>query len=147
MIKSIITDKKELSKICTMDGWDIRGVSSDLLETANHLYNECAGLAANQIGFNARIIVVKLAHGFELMVDPKVIELSGKFKNGKEGCLSRPETIKKPVNVKRYYKVEIVYANAEGEYIKKTFKNFYARVVQHEMDHLDGILISEKYND
>ncbi|MCK5609705.1 peptide deformylase [Candidatus Pacearchaeota archaeon] len=141
MIKSIITDKKELAKVCTIIGWDTSSISQDLLDTANSLYKECAGLAANQIGYSARVITVKFAGGFEVMVDPIYIEKSGKIKWGKEGCLSHPETIKNPVNVKRHYKIKIKYRNVKGDVKTKTFRNFFARVVQHEMDHLEGILI------
>ena len=144
MIKPIVTDKTELTKVCTPSKLNTvytKECAIDLLDTANSLYRKCDGLAANQIGYNARIIIVKLASGFIVMINPEYIERSGKLKSGKEGCLSSPSTIKKPVSVKRYYKIKIKYTGVDGiERIVK-YKNYFARVIQHEMDHLDGISI------
>lgn len=141
MIKPIITDKKELSKICTIKGWDSLAIAEDLMDTVNSMYHKCDGLAAPQIGYSARIIAVKLSSGFTVMINPEYIEKSGKIKSGKEGCLSRPETIKKPVSVKRYYKIKLRYTDLNGTERIVKYKNYFARVIQHEMDHLDGILI------
>lgn len=143
MIKPIITDKEFLSKLCNkVEGeYSIAKVTEDLLDTANSVYKKCAGLAAPQIGYSTRIIVVKLQAGFEVMVNPEFIDKSGNLAIGMEGCLSRPMTVINPVRVRRYYRVKIKYTNYDGVEVTKKFRNFEARVVQHEMDHLDGILI------
>jgi peptide deformylase len=75
------------------------------------------------------------------MINPEYIEKKGKLKSGKEGCLSRPETILKPVSVKRYYKIKIKYTDVNGTERIAKYKNYFARVIQHEIDHLDGISI------
>lgn len=115
-------------------------VIQDLLDTAK-AHSNCAGLAAPQIGYQQRVIVVRLTEGFIPMINPKYIEKSGKYQNGKEGCLSRPPTIKNQVNVKRYYRIKIKYTGPQGYEVIKKFRSFEARVIQHEIDHLDGKLI------
>lgn len=146
MIKPILTDKKVLALPCrevelpigTGDKINIE----NLLDTANDLgIKKCAGLAAPQIGCVRRIIVVALLDRFEVMINPIILETKGKAVLGLEGCLSRPATIDKPIKVRRFYKIQIEYVNKFGEQVKKRFKNFEARVVQHEIDHLNGILI------
>lgn len=144
MIKPIVTDKKELSEICCASKLNTiytKEAAQDLLDTANSLYRKCDGLAANQIGYSARIIIVKLSSGFTVMINPEYIEQAGKLKSGKEGCLSCPETISKPVSVKRHYKIKIKYTDVDGTERIVKYKNYFARVIQHEMDHLDGISI------
>jgi len=143
MILDIVTNKKELSKVC-MQAIDVdtaKIVGDDLLDTANSIYDSCAGLAAPQIGHSSRIVVVKLDDGFELMINPQYITKSGKRQNGKEGCLSRPSTIENNVSVKRYYRIKIKYVDKDFKIVVKKFKGFQARVIQHEIDHLNGILI------
>lgn len=143
MIKPIITDKNLLSKVCepvtnfSMDNI----VAENLLDTANSMYGRCAGLAAPQLGYDKRVIAVLLSGGFTIMFNPEYIYKKGKLLNGNEGCLSRPDTIKKPVNVKRFYKIRIRYIDTNGDVIETKFRSMNARVIQHEIDHLDGILI------
>lgn len=144
MIKPIVTDKKELSEICCASKLNTiytKEAAQDLLDTANSLWKKCDGLAANQIGYNARIIIVKFGSGFTVMINPEYIEKKGKLKSGKEGCLSCPETISKPVSVKRHYKIKIKYTDVDGTERIVKYKNYFARIIQHEMDHLDGISI------
>jgi peptide deformylase len=142
MIRPIITDRNKLTRKC----FSVNNVQAaahaieDLLDTARFQEN-CAGLAAPQIGYQMRVIVVNLKEGFVPMIDPEFIEKSGKRQNGKEGCLSVPKTIENQVNVKRYYRVKIKYMNTDGYEVVKKFRSFEARVVQHEIDHLNGILI------
>mgnify|MGYP000135378213 CR=1 FL=1 len=143
MIKPIITDKNLLSN--TSESVSIFSaedeVIQDLLYTANSMYGRCAGLAAPQIGYDVRVVAVLLSGGFTIMVNPEYIYKKGKLLNGNEGCLSRPGTIKKPVNVKRFYKIRIRYTDINGDVVETKFRSMNARVIQHEIDHLDGILI------
>ncbi len=142
MILPIVTNKKELRKRCTPIAYQLTAPAvADLLDTANSLYDKCDGLAANQIGHSVCIIAVKLSNGFEIMINPEYIEKTGAVKWGNEGCMSRPSTIKSPVRVKRHYKVKIKYTDVNGDVIVVKFKNYFARLIQHEMDHLDGVLI------
>jgi peptide deformylase len=115
-------------------------VITNLRDTAATL-NNCAGLAAPQIGHMVRIILVNVQGQLTVMINPEYLEQKGKMVGGKEGCFSRPSTIKKPVMVRRFNKITIQYEDEEG-YIKVAkFKGFEARLIQHEVDHLNGILI------
>jgi len=143
MIKPIIIDKKILSNICEDVAYfhPKYNVIVDLLDTANSMYGRCIGLAAPQIGYDVRIIAILLSDGFTIMVNPEYIYKKGKLLNGNEGCLSKPDTIKKPVNVKRFYKIRIRYTDINGGIVETKFRSMNARVIQHEIDLLDGILI------
>lgn len=101
---------------------------------------EGVGLAAVQIGKLKRLIVIDDYEGAKLvLMNPERIEASGD-QEGLEGCLSVPDRVGK---VKRFEKVTIEYTTSEGE--KKTFEaeGFLARIIQHEMDHLEGILYTD----
>ena len=104
---------------------------------------EGIGISAIQIGIPWRIFLAgKLS---ELFINPRIIEKSSIMKQDWEGCLSCPDL---KVRVKRSHSVVMEYDtfNESEEYItvKRKFKGFDARVVQHEFDHLNGILITDK---
>lgn len=152
MIKAIIADEDRLkrksididlnpikSEVMPMT---VQQVADDLMDTAEaHRDSKvgCAGLAANQIGYCVRVFVIKLDYYYEPIINPKVIKRGGRLIKGGENCLSRPG---KPVIDKvRYQRITIEYVDMDGATKRETFHNFNARVVQHEMDHFDGILI------
>lgn len=95
------------------------------------------GLAAPQIGVLKRIIVVDIGEELITMVNPEI--LSG-FRNEhlEEGCLSLPNT---NVNVNRNVNLFVRYIDKNEKEIEREFKNLTARVIQHEVDHLNGVLI------
>ena len=95
------------------------------------------GLAAPQVGINQEIIVVDIGDGPMTMINPAILEKEGKIFL-EEGCLSIPEVT---VNVKRSKEIKVQYLNVNGKNIKKTFKDLFARVILHEVDHLKGKLI------
>ena len=97
-----------------------------------------AGLAANQIGYDLRIIIV---HG-EVFINPVIVKRQGEEKWSLEECLSLPGRRER---VKRNNKIRINAISAEGRVIKKRyFKGLDAFCFQHEVDHLDGVLIIDK---
>ena len=104
---------------------------------------EGIGISAIQIGIPWRIFLA--GRPSELFINPRIIEKSSIMKQDWEGCLSCPDL---KVRVKRSHSVVMEYDtfNEGGEYItvKRKFKGFDARVVQHEFDHLNGILITDK---
>ena len=104
---------------------------------------EGIGISAIQIGIPWRIFLA--GRPSELFINPRIIEKSSIMKQDWEGCLSCPDL---KVRVKRSHSVIMEYDtfNESGEYItvKRKFKGFDARVVQHEFDHLNGILITDK---
>lgn len=112
---------------------------------------EGVGLAAPQIGKNVRIFVIKPGDKIRVVINPKVLSISKlpktpsttKKKNKKimEGCLSLPHyysPIEKPKRIK------IKYLNEEGKNVIREFKSFDAQIVQHEIDHLEGILFIDR---
>lgn len=147
MIKKIIKDSEKLSTRCISSTrvWiEHKQIVEDLLDTANH-HNEtseegCAGLAANQIGCDKRIIVVLIKDKFVAMVNPEYIVKQGGVSTEEEGCLSFPGKLTKK---RRYKKVKISFFDPiKNKQIKKfTLKGFEARVLQHEIDHLNGVTI------
>ena len=142
MIKPILTDKKLLSE---MSAWVKHPIESDpvvqdLKDTAATLKN-CAGLAAPQIGHKLRIILVNVKGKALIMINPEILSSKCKVTFGNESCFSVPVSMQHPKRVKRRYKVKVKYNDVEGYIVTKTFKSFEARLIQHEVDHLDGVLI------
>ncbi len=100
---------------------------------------EGVGLSAVQIGILKRIFVVFFDDGtFRFFVNPKIKPVGDEKITDTEGCLSIPDVL---VPVPRYEKIKITYQDLEGNTYKEIYKGFYARVIQHEVDHLDGKLI------
>ena len=104
--------------------------------------NKGAGLAAPQVGVLKRIIVFDLGQGPEVYINPKILKKQGRMKS-LEGCLSLPEV---SLEIKRASKIRVEALNKKGE--KKIFKaeGLRAFVLQHETDHLNGILILDRKN-
>lgn len=128
----------------------------DLLDTLRDAKDpEGAGLAAPQIGVLQRVIIARRFYRdpdnpeIELTkeyvyVNPKIISSSEETSLGMEGCLSIPDTYGL---VERPKKVKIKALDEHGEVVRKTLTGFLGRVVQHEIDHLDGILFTSKLAD
>ena len=144
MIKKIITNKKQLA-IPSEEITDHKlshEIIRDLKDTA--LYHAkskvgCAGLAANQIGYLHRIVLIRTAIQHLIMINPVITKVDGcKSSLVGEGCLSRPGVHRK---IRRDKRVIVSYITENGEQIEELFKNFEARVIQHECQHLDGIFI------
>ncbi len=96
------------------------------------------GLAAPQVGVSKRIIVIETEKGVTSFINPEILEKSKEKAIEEEGCLSLPGLYLK---IKRAKKIEIRAKNIEGEELKIKAEGLLARVFQHEIDHLDGILI------
>jgi peptide deformylase len=138
MIKEIVKDETILTqKSEQVSIEEAQEIITDLLDTARAHIDECAGLAAPQIGINKRVVVIRNGDSFFPMVNPVVVKKSGKKFLNSEGCLSL-EGIR---NVERYPSVLVGYIDKSGKRITKTFNGRLAIVVQHETDHLNGILI------
>ena len=142
--KLIVTEDKILRQMSK----DFTGTNEELKETVELMdemmekYNGI-GISAIQVGVPIRVFLA--GRPSELVINPRMVEKSSIIKQDWEGCLSCPDI---KVRVKRSHSVVMEYHtfNAEGEYIsvKRKFKGFDARVVQHEFDHLNGILITDK---
>lgn len=119
---------------------ELRALMDDMLET---MYDAPGiGLAAVQIGVPKRVIVMDLAREGEekqprYFVNPEIVWRSEETSGYEEGCLSVPEIYDE---VQRPSQVKIRYLNYQGEAIEEDAEGLYAVCIQHEMDHLDGVL-------
>jgi peptide deformylase len=99
------------------------------------------GLAAPQIGKSIQLIVIYFKESTLVIINPKIIKKSFSKVWGEEGCLSVPD---KFGEVKRHKKITIIYTNENGQKQQLAAKDMLARVIQHEIDHLNGILFIDK---
>lgn len=133
---SILRKKSEEIKEITLK---IKELALAMLEIM--IKEKGIGLAASQIGELKRIIVIQTERGPKVFINPKIIKKSKETQIGEEGCLSLPELFLK---IKRAKEVEIEFLNLRGEKIKIKTEGPPARVLQHEIDHLDGILFIDR---
>jgi peptide deformylase len=130
---------------------DLQQLISDLFET---MYNsEGLGLAAPQIGKSIRIFVIDgapvaedepaLADFKQAFINPHIVEKTGEIKPMTEGCLSIPN-IREEVNRESYIRIE--YYDENWVFHDEVYDGYKARIIQHEYDHLDGILFTDKLN-
>lgn len=103
--------------------------------------NEGAGLAAPQIGESLRVCTIQYGGEIFAMINPKITSYSREKEIGEEGCLSFPRQF---FPIKRSKKIKVRYVDEEGKEIKKKAEDLLARIIQHETDHLDGILFIER---
>lgn len=118
---------------------DLPALIADMFETMDAVGG--AGLAANQIGVDLRLAVIKIRREDEepisiVIINPEIVERSGSFCE-EEGCLSFPGLFAK---VKRAAKVKVRALNEKGLPIEINAEGLFARALQHELDHLDGIV-------
>ena len=111
-------------------------IGEDLLDTLRANAKNCVGMAANMIGKSKRIIVFDDAGTPTLMYNPEIIRCSGPYE-AEEGCLSLSGTRK----AKRYHSIKMRYYNEEFQERNKPFIGWTAQIIQHEIDHCNGILI------
>jgi len=100
-----------------------------------------AGLAAPQIGESLRICTIQYGGEVFAMINPKITSYSREKEIGEEGCLSFPGQF---FPVKRSSKIKVRYLDEEGKELKKKVEGLLARIMQHEIDHLDGIVFIKR---
>ena len=111
-------------------------VIADLMDTLRANLDRCVGMAANMIGVRKRIIVFCNGPMQMIMVNPQIISRAGEFET-EEGCLSLAGVRK----TKRFQKITVKYQDQAFRQRIGTFEGFTAQIIQHEIDHCDGILI------
>ena len=111
-------------------------IAQDLLDTLAAHREGCVGMAANMIGIRKRIIVFNNEGTDMVMFNPLILKKEGLY-DTEEGCLSLPGI--RPT--KRWNKIKVQYQNAAFQTRIKTFSGWTAQIIQHEIDHCDGILI------
>lgn len=137
MVKTIIHDPVLLGvKSIPATKEDLQ-VSQDLLDTLTANKDACVGMAANMIGVCKRIIVFDNGGRYMTMFNPEIIKMSGPY-DAEESCLS---LLGDPRPCKRYQTIKVQWQNEEFKTRIKTFTGWTAQIIQHEIDHCNGILI------
>ena len=137
MVKALIHDPIFLGRKSVDATKEDLSVAQDLLDTLAFHKETCVGMAANMIGVYKRIIAFADGDGYSLMLNPVIIKASGEYET-EEGCLS---LLGGPRKTKRYKKIKVQYQTKEFQTRLKTFEGWTAQIIQHEIDHCNGILI------
>ena len=111
-------------------------IARDLLETLISHKDGCVGMAANMIGVSKRIIAFDNEGSYMVMFNPVIVKSSGPYE-AEEGCLSLTGVRK----AKRFRSIKVQYQNEQFQVRLKTFTGWTAQIIQHEIDHCNGILI------
>ncbi len=137
MIKPIVRDVILLSQKSSPADKNDTETINDLLDTLKANANHCVGMAANMIGVNKTILAAQLGNDYVVMINPKITDRSKAFDEVEEGCLSL--TGVRPA--KRYRTITVEYLDKRFKKKKQTLSGFDAQIIQHEMDHFDGVII------
>ena len=137
MIKELIHDEIILSQKSEKATKEDKAVAKDLLDTLIFHKEGCVGMAANMIGELKCIIAFDNGGKYMIMYNPEIIETSGGYET-EEGCLSY---MGGPVKVKRYRSIRVEYQDERFKKCSKVFTGFTAQIIQHEIDHLKGVLV------
>lgn len=136
MIKEIIHDPIFLSQKSETATIADLSVAKDLLDTLIANREGCVGMAANMIGEKKRIIVFDNNGIYMTMLNPEIISKSGEYET-EEGCLSLAGIR----STKRFRSIKVRYQNLSFKACQQTFTGFTAQIIQHEIDHCNGVLI------
>ena len=137
MVKEIVHDPILLGMESAPATKEDLQVARDLLDTLVANKDACVGMAANMIGVHKRIIVFDHEGTYMTMFNPEIIKTSGPY-DTEEGCLS---LLGGPRPCKRYQTIKVKWQNEQFQTRIKTFTGWSAQIIQHEIDHCDGILI------
>ena len=136
MIRDICKDEAFLAQKAEPATPEDLPVAADLLETLEYHKAGCVGMAANMIGINKRIIAFDNEGTYMVMFNPEIVKKSGPY-DGEEGCLSLTGT--RPV--RRWKSIKVRLQNEQFQQRLKTFTGWTAQIIQHEIDHCEGIII------
>ena len=136
MVREIVTDEAFLARRAEPAGPADLSTAEDLLETLAAHKEGCVGMAANMIGVNKRIIAFDNGGSCMVMFNPEIVRRSGPYE-AEEGCLSLSGTRK----ARRWQSIKVRYWNGAFQERFKTFTGWTAQIIQHEIDHCEGILI------
>ena len=136
MIREICRDETFLSQKAAPATADDLATAQDLLDTLTAHKDGCVGMAANMIGVCKRIIAFDNEGTYMVMFNPVIVRQSGPYE-AQEGCLSLSGVRK----TKRFQTVKVQWQNEQFQTRLKTFTGWTAEIIQHEIDHCDGILI------
>ena len=137
MVRELVHDPILLARVSENAVKEDWAIAQDLLETLIFHKVECVGMAANMIGVCKRIIAFNNEGKYEVMLNPEIVKASGEFET-EEGCLS---LLGGPRKTKRFQKIKVQYQTLDMKVRLKTYQGFTAQIIQHEIDHCNGILI------
>ena len=137
MVRELVHDPILLARVSENAAKEDWAIAQDLLETLIFHKVECVGMAANMIGVCKRIIAFNNEGSYEVMLNPEIVKSSGEY-DAKEGCLS---LLGDPRPTKRFQKIKVQYQTLDMKVRLKTYTGFTAQIIQHEIDHCNGILI------
>ena len=136
MVRPIVKDPIFLARKSAPASPEDAEVARDLRDTLEAHREGCVGMAANMIGVSKRVIIFDDGGKATIMFNPEIIRRSEPFE-AEEGCLSLSGTRK----TKRYRTIKVRYLNELFQQRIKTYTGWTAQIIQHEIDHCDGILI------
>ena len=137
MIRELVHDPILLARKSSEATKEDLPIAQDLLDTMAAHKETCVGMAANMIGQCRRIIAFDCEGKYMLMLNPEIIQSSGEYET-EESCLS---LLGGPRKCKRYQKIKVRYQNEQLQVRLKTFTGWTAQIIQHEVDHCNGVLI------
>lgn len=137
MVRELVHDPILLARKSAPAAAEDLDTARDLLDTLTAHKDECVGMAANMIGVCKRIIVFDNEGTYMTMLNPEIVSSSGEYET-EEGCLS---LLGGPRKTKRFRKIKVRYQNLQLQTRLKTFAGWTAQIIQHEVDHCNGILI------
>lgn len=136
MVRDIMRDEGFLAQRAEPATQEDLAVAEDLLDTLAAHREGCVGMAANMIGVNKRIIAFDNEGTYLAMLNPEIVKKSGPYQ-AEEGCLSLTGTRM----ARRWNSIKVRYQNLQMQTRFKTFTGWTAQIIQHEIDHCEGIII------
>ena len=136
MVREIMKDEVFLAEASAKATAEDTEIARDLLETLEAHKAGCVGMAANMIGVRKRIIAFDNEGSYMVMFNPEIVKKSGAYE-AEEGCLSLTGTRK----TRRRQSIKVQYQNEKMQIRLKTFTGRTAQIIQHEIDHCNGIII------
>ena len=136
MVREIMKDEVFLAEASEKATAEDTEIARDLLETLEAHKAGCVGMAVNMIGVRKRIIAFDNEGSYMVMFNPEIVKKSGAYE-AEEGCLSLTGTRK----TRRWQSIKVQYQNEKMQIRLKTFTGWTAQIIQHEIDHCNGIII------
>ncbi|MCR4748850.1 MAG: peptide deformylase [Lachnospiraceae bacterium] len=137
MVKKIIHDPIFLAQKSDPATEKDAHIITDLIDTLKANEKDCVGMAANMIGEKKSIIAINVGMGQLVMINPQIVSKSKPFMTT-EGCLSLAG---EPKETRRYFEIEVEYLDRDFKSQKQKYTGWSAQIIQHEIDHCNGILI------
>ena len=137
MVKELVHDPIFLAQKSKPAALEDLEVARDLLDTLAHHRQTCVGMAANMIGVLKRIIAFDCDGSYMVMLNPEIVKASELY-SASESCLS---LLGGPRPAVRYQSIKVRYQTEQMQVRLKTFRGWTAQIIQHEIDHCNGILI------